>query len=301
LPTYRSPVNLNWEAFIERSLIRKRRMTLNSFNLKTSYVVLILLTLILSAFSAYLFFTLGELWLSGYLTNLGAGIIGSLIVIFLIDRIIEQNKEKERAKMQKIAFQRLRGPILQHVIMFVDIFKASSQNKPQQNPANYEDVFKDYYFQEMVFLDFSKDSGIAPARNWFKRIDSEMIFFRRKVEQTIDTYGAFLDVSTIETLEKMINSPFMRTMLNIKAIQRHDKDRGIIRVYTLLKGKEKFLREYTQLLLELINRTNSFVDRPIVLVASIWEDITPTWGSGRIEVPSSQISGDKGITDNDKQ
>jgi hypothetical protein len=257
---------------------------LKNFSLKTSYVVLILLTVILSVFSAYLFFSFGELWLSGYLTNLSAGLVGSLIVILLIDRIIERNKEKERAQMQRIAFQRLRGPIQRHMIMFVDIFKAASQNKPQQIPASYEETFIDPYFQEVTFLDFSKDSGVAPAKSWFKRMDFEMVFLKRKIEQSIDTYAAFLDISDVETLEKILDSPFMRSMLNIKAIKKHDRDRGMTRAYNILKGKEKFLKEYTRLLLELIKCTNSFVDKPIVLVAGTWDNFTPTWGSGRIEM-----------------
>ncbi len=256
----------------------------STFSLKRSYLVLILLAIFFSALSSYLFFAYKEQWFSAYSTSIASGIVGSLIVIFLIDRIIERNREREQMQMRKIALEKLRIPIVWQMMLLCNVYKAASKDKPQKLPSNFQEIFTDNFYTEVSFLDFAKDAGVTPKTDWFNRLDSELRFFKKKIEQTIDTYAIFCDSSFISLLEKLINSHFTFFIIQAKAIPIVDMQMGFKRRYTMFSGTEEFLKEHALLMLQLIDYFNSEAEKPIEFDTSIWrDDVSPLWGSGRVQ------------------
>ena len=87
-------------------------------SLRKSYLFLIILAFLLSGLSFLLSILNGMEWFSAFISNIATGIVASLIIIFLIDKIIEGNKEKERVEMVRVAVRRLRFPIIGHMTLF---------------------------------------------------------------------------------------------------------------------------------------------------------------------------------------
>ncbi|NLE03738.1 MAG: hypothetical protein GX638_02910 [Crenarchaeota archaeon] len=258
-------------------------MVLENVNLRKFCYFLLLLSLILSILSALVFFIFQELWLSGYLSNLAAGIVGSLLVVFLIDQITKQNKEKEHIQMEKIAFQKLKSVVLRQMGLLCDVYKAACIKKPDQLPSRFSNVFNESYFEEITFLDFTKDSGV-PSQDWFNRLDCQMSSFKAKLEQTINTYATHLDVSSIDLLEKIATSSLISYIPTILSLPASDKQYNIKRTYAMFNGSQEKVKQYTQLLQELIKKINSVSEEPLELnLTEKWkDDTTPAWGSGRV-------------------
>jgi len=254
-----------------------------SFSLRKSYWFLIVLA---SLFTALSFLTsYEEQWISGYLSDVAAGIIGSLFIIFLVDRIIERNKEKERLRILRIALKRLRIPISWHMTLLCQIYKAATENKPTPLPTSFEDTFSDNYYKEISFLDFTKDAPVLPKRDWFTHLGIEIKFFREKLEKVIDIYADSLDVKLIDILEKMINSHFFFFIPPLKKLPAVNRQFKIERIYTAFSGMEDFVKEHVTNMLELIKYYNSYSDSPIKLKQDVWrDDVAPKWGSGRVKV-----------------
>jgi len=250
--------------------------------LKKSYFGLIVLIVLFTVLS--LTYTAGFAeWLGAYLSNIAAGIIGSLIIILLVDRIIERNREKERLRVVNIALRRLRIPILWHMNLLCNIYKAATKNKPAPLPSTFEDTFTDHYYREISFLDFKKESPVALKTDWFNYLYLETKSFKEKLEQFIDTYASFLDVRLIDLLERIVNSHFLFLIPQAKSIPNVDRQYGWKRVYTLLSGVEQLVKEHVSLMLELVEYFNSISDLPILLNQEIWrDDVAPKWGSGRV-------------------
>jgi hypothetical protein len=201
----------------------------------------------------------------------------------LIDKIIERNKEKERVEMVRVAVRRLRLPIIWHMTLLVNMYKAAVQNKPSTLPTTYKDTFTDAYYKEISFLDFSKDAPVALKMDWFTYADSEVRLFTQRLEQVVDTYSAFLDTKLIDILERVVGSHFLNVLSQAKMIPLVDRQHGFKRVYTILAGMQEIVKEHVSLMLQLIEYYNSYADSPIEPNQDIWrDDVAPKWRSSRV-------------------
>lgn len=242
-------------------------------------MLLIVLTVILSALS----FVYRDEWTGSYLSNIAAGVIGSLIIIFLVDKVIERNREKERTRLVRIALQRLRIPILWQMTLLCNIYKAAAQGKPTPLPFTFEDTFNDNYYKEISFLDFTKDAPVTPKRDWFTHLYLMTKSFKEKTERVIDTYGFSLDVSLIDLLERILNSHFHFVIPQMRNIPQVDRQHKFKRVYTMFSGIESLVKEYVSLMLELVGYFNSQSGMSIQLNQDVWrDDVAPKWGSARV-------------------
>jgi hypothetical protein len=253
----------------------------DGLGLSRSYSLLFVLACLLLA-TSWLVFPDQE-WVSGFLSDFAAGIFGSLIIIFFVDQIIERNRQRERVKVAKIALKRVRFPILWHMILLCNVFKAATENKPIPLPSTYEDTFNDNYYEEIAFLDLTKEAPVALRMNWFNHLYSETRFFKEKLEQTLDTYAVYLDTEMIDALEGVINSPFLKDMTDLYLLPRIDRQFSVERPYTMQLVPKDHLKEHTNRMLKLIQYFNSKSDSPIEFVEGMWSDLSaPKWGSSRI-------------------
>jgi hypothetical protein len=250
----------------------------NDFSLKWSYVVLITLTVLLSALS----FQYQDEWIGGFLSNTAAGIVGSLIIIFSVEKIIDGNSKKERLRILKLALERLRKPIYSTMSLLVDIYIAASRNKPAIVPSTFEDTFTENYFVEVSFLDYRKETnhGIPVPRkvktlDWFSYLYNTLGLIQKTIEKTIDMYAVYLDSELVEALEKVVNSGIMGT---------------ISLAWTLEEGRappwmdiDNDLREFVPVMLRLLELFNSYSSSPIEMEKGCFENSSLPWGSARGE------------------
>jgi len=249
-----------------------------SFGLKASYVLLTVLgILFLTLFVIY-----KAEWFGACFSDLSTGLFVSLTVIFFIDRIIERNREKERLRVLKIALKRLRFPIIWHMTVLCEIYKASARNKPTPLPTTYKETFTDDYYKEIRFLDFAKDAPVALKRDWFSHLDLMTKSFKEKLERVLDIYSVSLHVELIEILERIINSTFFLFIPQARFIPAIDREHKFKHTYTVFRGMEGFVKEHVTDMLKLIEYFNSYSDFQIKLNQSIWrDDVAPKWGGAR--------------------
>lgn len=255
------------------------RLTLG---LRTSYLLLFVLAFLLSVLS----FVYKNVWIGAYFSNVAAGLVGSLIIIFLVDKIIERNRKSERTKVVGIALKRLRIPLRRHMKLLCSIFKASTQSKPSSLPTAFHELFNDKYYEGIAFLDFSKESPEVPKKDWFTYLYNQTKWFKERIEQIIDTYAVFLDVALLDTLEKVVDSNFLSYVNQAKSVPEIDREFRLKRVYTMFNGVESLVREHVSTMMELIGHFNSNSDSPIELttIQGIWrDDVAPKWGSSRAD------------------
>lgn len=250
--------------------------------IKKSYVILGIIVILLSGFS-FLCGTIDEAeWVSSYLSNIATGVLGSLIIVFFLDKIVEREREKQRHRIVRMALKRLKGPIYWYMELLCHLFKAAAQNKPSFLPSTFEEVFTDSYYREISFLDFSKNAPTEPKIDWFNHVHLEATSFRRRLEQVEDMYSGSLEVDLFEILEKVVNSGFLKLLITVReapVIAAKYKKKIDPKV---LSGAEHIMREHVTLMLKLVKYYNSKADSPIRLNRNIWnDDVAPQWGSGR--------------------
>jgi hypothetical protein len=236
------------------------------------------------AFSAISVFSKG--WLSGFASNLGAGFVGSLLTVFLIDRAIEAAQQQQSKRVKAVAFDRLRPKLISHLTFLFDLHKASAAAAPTVGPTGLDDIFTDTYYETIRHLDFSKPAPISPPASWFEFSTYSMERFTNSLERMVDTYVAFLSPENIETLERLQNSPIVALLTQLAFLSQLALNEGR-RLPPLVLGHDsaiELMRGHDETVQALVTQFNGCTRKPISISdLPLWRtDVSPEIGSGRL-------------------
>ncbi len=197
--------------------------------------------------------------------NLFSEILGIFVTVEIIERIIKANQEKERQKYQRIALLQLRKALASHRRMLSLMFTATVPSKPDKEYVKVADLFDDNYFEQTSRLDFLKPPPVIGAEveeAWLLYVFHELNVLKEALNRTIDKYGIYLNLDTVETMENLINSQFYSVISNNINPYYDDKKRGIILPMDLLKAQpflEQF-KEHTRLFTKVVEQYNQLSD-----------------------------------------
>lgn len=253
--------------------------------LTLSYLGLIILFL---AFVACSIRTPNEWW-SGFFSNLGSEIFGILLTIFVVDRVIEANRAREIKQYRTVALQQLRLPLIHHLTVLINMIKASTTTVPANPSREVRDLFDDQYFDEIKFLDFSKESPVYGQSDWFVYLSQEFTRFKDALERTVEKYSLYLDPQSLNLIEQIINSHAMAFIIQSPGIRNVDQKEGYRRHYNLFEGDgfTDLIREYGDLFATLVEAYNKHApsDGHLAVNEHDWSNnISPKIGSARFEI-----------------
>ncbi|HCF29116.1 MAG TPA: hypothetical protein DEV81_18370, partial [Cyanobacteria bacterium UBA11049] len=211
------------------------------------------------------------------------------LVVFSVDRVIEIEQLKENNKRETVAFLQLRRPLVRHLYLLFNMFKASVQEKPDKNYQTISDLFDDVFFEQLAFLDFAKPAPvfISIEANWSDYLSRECSQFKEALNRTVEKYCLFLQPEMIDLIEEIINSPFIWLVFQAPTIRKLGrKSDDVLGSYNLLARQEirDLFKEYTNLVSELFEQYNKRVpeEKQIKLSDELWaNDVPPKIGSGR--------------------
>ena len=256
--------------------------------LPVSYGILVLL--IIASVRVYWYaLRLGYQWVQDVSLNVGAAVLAIFLTVFLIDAAIRRNERRERLRVQRVAFQRLRTPLVRHLQVLFGLYKAAVTVRPQKCASDVQGFFADDYFVQIAFLDFSKPAPVASLRalQWFDYLKTQFEDFRSALSRTVGKYALYLDVEAIELLEQMINSSFLSLVIQAPALRELDRKKGFKRSYNLLGGEgvSDLVREYVRWFAQLVEAYNKNVKpgEQLAVTSELWRnDISPQIGSARM-------------------
>jgi len=272
-----------------------KKVSLKEF-FQTSYFPLVLILLLcVIIFYGCIVNPLGETvcndWLKDLSLNLVAELIGILLVLILVNRSIELNQAKERKRFRKIAFRQFKLVLHKHIHLLFNMFKASSEAKPEINYEKIEDLFKDTYFKEVGFLDLLKPAPVLNHKgeemDWLDYLFSEFASLRAALYKVVDRYSFYLDSEVVDLLEEVADAGFISFITVIReAKECNDVElRG-----DLLSECQPLLMEYTSLfirLVELYNQSVASESQMIKIDSSKWNEL---WGNNvRPRIGDSRI------------
>lgn len=256
--------------------------------LPRSYIVLAIV--LFGAAIAYFFASRSEIeWLKDLSLNLGTEVVGILLTVILIDSVIRGNELEERKRVNTVAFQQLRIPLVHQLQMLHGMYKAAATHPPEKKPVAASELFTDSYFVQLAFLDFSKPAPVVShvPIQWMDYLNMEAEKFKSALSRTLEKYSIFLDVDTIEILEDLLASSFLSVICQLSTLRDLDKNRNINRSFNVFSGQgmTELARAYTESFTKLIEVHNSNVsqEKRIHLDEGYWRnDIAPQFGSARI-------------------
>jgi len=249
-----------------------------------SLIVTFFILIILILFASY---NIGGTKFNDFYINLISEIIGILIVVFLIERIISKFSENEKTRIIKIAISQLELPLRKHSSMFFEFFRASTLKKPKKEYKSFDELFNDDYYKTIKYLDFSFNAPIIYITNskvnWYSYIGYEFNIFKDTLNKLLNKYASFFNSDKLMLIENIINSDFLRIIIQICEYSKHIKF-----AYDNMFGEEiaqEEMKKYLKSLSELINLYNETIklqDKKIYIKEKYWqENEAPKFGSSR--------------------
>ncbi len=216
--------------------------------------------------------------------NLGAGIVGSALVIFFIDRVIEEREAQERDRKTSIVLRELSKPLCIHVALLQRMYKVSVPPAFKNFPQSVSSLFADDFYKNISHLDFSKKTTMfqpAADKIWLFYFEECAEKFRLELHSVLEKYAVFMNSDTLELIENIRNHLFIR------GFQEFYKPNLSL---TLLCGEDMLssLRLYLNNIEKLINTVNQIasIDNKIDIDVGHWSEVVcPKIASARQEDP----------------
>lgn len=206
-----------------------------------------------AAVIAYSYFTKSS-WLSGLLQNFGAGIVTSLLLIALYDRIIEKRAEAELKARRVIAMRRLSNALRGHVngVLF-SMYRSSIESRPVGGVGSYREFVRGHFAVPIANLNImaASDAGYPTSVRYAEWIAQCSKVFLESLRGWLTTYATCASNDAIGLVESMLASPFLlvgtsldRLMVSMQNAPFHPD--------ALNFGTPAMASEYAQLLERLI-------------------------------------------------
>lgn len=256
--------------------------------LRTSYLLLTLVAVV--CFAVYVLFPSAPEGWRGFSLNLLTEVLGIIFTIVLIDRVLRRREERERMRYCRIALQQLRFPLMEHLEVLFNMYKASVQRKPERRISSLEDLFEDDYFEQVSHLDLSKPAPVAPQMQWGDYLLHETQRFKDALERVVGRYAVPLGPDTVDIAEQLIASRLISMLERFPAMRasRPAQFRGWPE--PMLYGMGGLVRQYTDAFAALVDIYNDEApedQRVAITKKNLWkENVSPRIGSARIQIRS---------------
>ena len=181
-----------------------------------------------------------------------------------------------------------------HYELLVDAFKASSDRIPQRNYKS-TDVFDEEFISTLKRLDFRAEANTIPPRPWWIYLQQSFEEFRRALNRSVASYGAYLEASVLDLIEQLLNSWIM--ILVIDAVPA-SLDEAIEQPYGGRSPSDQFvamrdpLHDYLDAFSGLVDWYNDMVPEHerVRFPSTIWlPPRKPGLGSARVSQPSMEM------------
>lgn len=214
-------------------------------------------------------------WLSGFFSNLGTGVYGSIIVYYLVERSLDRSREE-------IACNRMRRPISDLFELLLKIYKAS-RTMPEVLPTSYHELFTGDYFDNIRYLDMKQDAPVRPTRSWAIYTNNEIIRIKSQFSSIIDVYGIGLNNELLVLMEAIMICPtFNFFMWFPKLMSFYDGSETKYKYPTFLNDVINHIENDVPKFLQLLDYMNDRIANPVIIDQNHLTDrFAPVWGKNR--------------------
>jgi len=230
--------------------------------------------------------------------NLAAGIFCTLLTVYLIDRVLHQQEQARIDRFAAVARARLKRPLLRHVSLWTQIYKACAISKPSTLPSRFADLLKAECLQDIILLDGYAKGPSFPEKTWAELVHDGLDEFRSQLEDVVDKFGAFMEADEIELISQCSDSDFIKYMTmfaqSLSVVPRKFQGYSLFLTIDLnnshARGPYPGLLEHLQAVQDLLQRVIQ-TEGAITIPEAEWADnIAPAFGSGRLKTTGGPIA-----------
>lgn len=205
-------------------------------------------------------------WIRDLFLNLGSGIIGSWLVIYLYDLILLKQQTADKEHRQKMGLYQV-GQILDEHIRFLYGMYVAISPSTNSEINSLDDIFDNTFFENIQDLNLCKIANRSSVIPWHQAIDNHNRLLRTKALEVTVQFGFFLDSTIFGYLNFITKSPFANEewsntiaydfSMFEKFSDHHAQDFGLNCIHTrTMRRFAKSLNIHIQCIKELFNAYN---------------------------------------------
>lgn len=219
-------------------------------------------------------------WDQAFWLNIGTGIMCSLLVFLSIDWRIKLNADKERFHRAELAFRRLKSSIGTYLLLYSDMYKASSTLKTFVKYNTFEEMVDGNFYSTVKHLDLLSPSSFYKGPSWYVYFSQCMVNFITQLNDIVEKYGTVMELDDVKLIEDILQSNFSTTIIN-QGIPNYDGWKKCPFALSCLFGIE----DHMNFLLKLVKRIDSMIgsnDKELNRL-QFYDHCNPAVGDSRME------------------
>src|SRR5262249_37712925 len=130
-------------------------------------------------------------WVGNLALNFGTEVLGILATVFLIDMVIDYERDRERERILGLALARIAPRLRELIETFFFMYKSSVESRPEQRIATVRELFSEDYYDAVIHLDFrgmSNEYSIKKSKTyrWFENMNRKIRFLNKTLDEVIE-------------------------------------------------------------------------------------------------------------------
>jgi len=246
------------------------------------YAILLILALV-SGGIGYFFRDAGYWLVNNLAGNLSAGFLGSVAILFFIERSIERKRQQERDRLSVLALRQIRSSLQGIVDLFSDMLKASTQAAVTSLPESLHELFSPCSTTNLDWLDLNGPTGNVESTDWKAQVETVLTTVRDQLIATLDRYLPFLDIKLVEAIDSVTTDCFFNYLLKMRRATDGLNKIGVRGGATLYGTKEVRAEFFARLLAAVKQLELAGGKAPTVPTSLVRQDMMPKAGQARLK------------------
>lgn len=247
------------------------------------YVILLVLALT-AGFLGFFLRDRGYWFVDNLAGNLAAGFLGSLAVLFFIERSIENKRQEERTRLATLAFRQIQLSLQRIVDLFADMLKASSSKPLISLPASLPELFSPVSVADLDWLDLNGPTGSGEHTDWKAQCEAVLNTELERLAAIMDRYLPFLEIELVEAIDSITADPFVNYVRGMRRVAVVLDKQGAKSGPTLY-GTSVIRDEFFTRLLAAAKQLNLSGGKALVVPTSlVRQDMMPNAGQARFKL-----------------
>jgi len=191
--------------------------------LRTVYVVLgsIVVLAVLAQF------LLGDIELvDSFAPNVATESMGILLVLIFVHRVLERQERAHRLRGSIGALRKASRALERLARPWCDLVKGSLQRTPEPLPADVAALLEPHYAEQIGHCDpaAERPAEEGHGEQWTRWVAREVTQAAELLNQIIIAYNASLDPAYVETIDELVDDPFVRYFSETAATPIDDRE-----------------------------------------------------------------------------
>lgn len=160
----------------------------------------------------------GDKYIDVFLPNLIAGFFGTLVTVFIVDKLLKAEKERVEKRYNSMAEKQLAKHLQRIRLLFAEMIKGVVFKSDLDRVENYDDLFSEEFVGQLKYFNFKTTPPELSSASWSEYVYKVLNAAEKRCTEIINSYFLFIDPDLAEDIDSFFSSAFYSYTKNANII-----------------------------------------------------------------------------------